>query len=374
MIIKVIGIGRPNRGAELMLAAVKQHLDSHAEEFIVIEGTLSDFWGRFRSKLDRKFGIHVTGSLDWLINLIPLGIRRRFNWFTDSDVSVFLDASGFAYGDKWGADKLKRRLASDLPRWKRLGKKIILLPQALGPFTQPDFKDAVKTVVDLADLVFVRDQESYQYLVAVSGVRSNIILRPDFTNGVTVDTVETSPGQVAIIPNSKMIEMGEVNSLELYVNVMVSAINLVRSAGKSVYLLNHEGERDRAVINAINAALVTPVEVVDPKDPLKIKAVIKNAEVVISSRFHGLVSALSQGVPVIAMGWSHKYEELLNEYDARDYLIKVDAVAMETVLEKLMNDRARVELAKRLSERAEILKDATKKMWQQVDEIILSVH
>ena len=34
-----------------------------------------------------------------------------------------------------------------------------------------------------------------------------------------------------------------------------------------------------------------------------------------------LINALYQSVPVIATGWSHKYEALMNEYSLGDYLI-----------------------------------------------------
>jgi len=41
------------------------------------------------------------------------------------------------------------------------------------------------------------------------------------------------------------------------------------------------------------------------------KAVIGNLEMLIGSRFHSLVLPLSAGAPSFALGWSHKYEELM---------------------------------------------------------------
>ena len=44
------------------------------------------------------------------------------------------------------------------------------------------------------------------------------------------------------------------------------------------------------------------------------KAVIARAKLVVSSRFHGVVSGLVEGVPTLSTSWSHKYDELLKEH------------------------------------------------------------
>jgi polysaccharide pyruvyl transferase WcaK-like protein len=41
----------------------------------------------------------------------------------------------------------------------------------------------------------------------------------------------------------------------------------------------------------------------------------------ISSRFHSLIAGLSQQVPILAIGWSHKYRELLQLFDLEEYCL-----------------------------------------------------
>jgi colanic acid/amylovoran biosynthesis protein len=52
---------------------------------------------------------------------------------------------------------------------------------------------------------------------------------------------------------------------------------------------------------------------------------IATAVIVAGSRFHALLAALSQGVPVIAAGWSHKYLGLLDAYGSADALLELPA-------------------------------------------------
>jgi colanic acid/amylovoran biosynthesis protein len=52
-----------------------------------------------------------------------------------------------------------------------------------------------------------------------------------------------------------------------------------------------------------------------------LKAMIGQCDLVVGSRFHSLVAALSQGVPSVALGWAHKYVELLGDFGQEDLVI-----------------------------------------------------
>ena len=52
-----------------------------------------------------------------------------------------------------------------------------------------------------------------------------------------------------------------------------------------------------------------------------IKNHIASCEVVVASRYHSCVAALSAGVPLMVVGWHYKYEELLHWYGQDDWLL-----------------------------------------------------
>ncbi len=43
---------------------------------------------------------------------------------------------------------------------------------------------------------------------------------------------------------------------------------------------------------------------------------------VVGSRYHALVAALSQGIPCMALSWSHKYRELLKPFGLGKYAVE----------------------------------------------------
>ena len=85
--------------------------------------------------------------------------------------------------------------------------------------------------------------------------------------------------------------------------------------------------------------------------PLQIKAAIAQSKLVIGSRYHALVSALSSDVPVLCLGWSHKYAELMNSFGQEKYMfeapIETDKLIKE-LNELLYNDLKYQEVKKEI--------------------------
>jgi colanic acid/amylovoran biosynthesis protein len=94
---------------------------------------------------------------------------------------------------------------------------------------------------------------------------------------------------------------------------------------------------------------------------------IGGASLVISSRFHGLVNALSQSVPAIGTSWSHKYGQLAADYACPEAIWDIEPpdVAEPRLREWLSDDQL---AARRIALRSKstTLKEATRSMWTEV--------
>lgn len=89
---------------------------------------------------------------------------------------------------------------------------------------------------------------------------------------------------------------------------------------------------------------------------------------VIGSRYHSLVAALSCGVPCIAIGWSHKYAELMAECDSDDCLFSLDGntnaflAKAKQFSDVSQNQTTRLKLRKIAVTKAQSVQD----MWDEV--------
>lgn len=331
MIVKVLGIGRSNRGAELMLEAVTQFVRaSWGTDCRVLTRTSSDRFVKSFLQLARHCPVLLMPyRFADLPSMLPRWFRSFFGVVADADVSVVFDASGFAYGDAWGVSKLRERVVYSIATLKARGTFFYVLPQAFGPFVSIGFSRSLEILVSQADYVFVRDRESYGHLVSAVGQRSNVLLAPDITIGLQAKThLLHTEGDLAVVPNWKILESSVAESEEDYVLFLCSTIELAQGRGYRPFLLNHEGLSDLALIHKVSARLSGAIPVVSGLDALTLKGVLGACRLVVSSRFHAIVSALSQGVPTIAVGWSHKYDELLADFGVSELAVplNVDAV------------------------------------------------
>ena len=95
-----------------------------------------------------------------------------------------------------------------------------------------------------------------------------------------------------------------------------------------------------SLLKKVSSNLEHNIECIIEQNPLKLKSIIKNSKFVVSSRYHGLISSLYQGVPIIATGWSHKYHQLLCEYDIESHMIEyANEHNMKKLLDNMFNDK-----------------------------------
>lgn len=375
MLIEIQGVQCINKGAELMLIAVAQQVRQHLPEASLVLAP-----GRNTRPYEWRVQFDAYQKLGWMPRGYPVGeyiswavpqrIRKAFGLVRHSEIHVILDASGFAYGDQWGALKTIA-MAKAARMIKRQNGSVILLPQAMGPFGGEEISRAFCQIVDNADLVFPRDEESLKHAESVVGARSNVILAPDFTNlvaGEPSEWMERSGGRVAVIPNEKMVSSTLPEKAQAYIPFLIKCIECLEDDGAHPFVLLHESNKDVALAKNLQDSIGRKLDVVSEPDPLKLKGIIGSCSAVISSRFHGLVSALSQGVPAIATGWSHKYSTLMKEYGLAWATIEV-ATSEEDIrsaIERLLRISESPTDREYLVQLGEVQRARTESMWNNV--------
>lgn len=372
MLLELVGVDDVNKGGELMMRTVLERL-----------GDLGDFavghWGgpyakRARLGLYQKLWIRRLGRFGGVPGqLIPDGIRKKYGLVIDDDVDAFLDASGFGYTDQWGARAIETAAALARTRARR-GKAVILLPQAFGPFATRRSRAAASSLVRTASLVYAREPTSLGHLHDLVGDMPHIKLCPDFTNSLTVtprpDLLPVPPQQAcAIIPNYRMVDKAGAASHHDYVDYLARCVERTSRAGLAPFFLIHETDRDADLAEAVARRMGRRVPMLRHADPVAIKGAIAACALVIGSRYHGLVSALSQGVPALGSGWSHKYAALFRDYGFHPAGLVIDtddATELDSKLTPLLDGAVRNALRERLLASSSRQKATVEQMWHEV--------
>lgn len=376
MIIEIRQAGFVNKGAELMLHAVVQKLRAHYPDakltMAPVYGGADDTFEKMqRLNLYPKAWLWRKG-LDFgqLAEFIPKKqLLKRYGLIFNSEVDVVIDAAGFSYSDQWGVNSSKELSASS-KRWKKNGTMLIMLPQAFGPFDHQDIGKYVKRWAKNADLIFARETDSYDYLTKLVGKQSKIKQYSDFTNlvkGTLPENYDVSDKRIALVPNYRMIDKTSKAESEAYLPFMIRCAQYLLDQGKQPFILVHEGVNDQKLAEQISEA-VGGIPIVKATDPLDIKGILGACDATIGSRFHGLVSALSQGVPSLATGWSHKYLRLFEDYDFKDGVVTVMDTdeALYKKIDKIIQPELAEPLKQQLQDKSDYLKKCSEEMWSLV--------
>lgn len=278
-------------------------------------------------------------------------------------IDCVVDFSGFNYSDEWGIRCVRSGLA-----WadycNKHGRPYICLPQAWGPFQLPAIAKGTRQLYRYSSLVYARDKISLSFLKELIGPDSdNVKIAPDMAFlfsgerreagrqallSLGID-IEASP-IVGIAPNMRVYErcngLGAGNE---YIQMLIRiAEHCIHAWDASILLLPHMfslservGKDDRFLCGLIKAGVSDSDRCSTIRTYLPaslIKSVESQLDFMIGSRFHSCVFALASGVPAVALGWSHKYPELMKlvgldgnalihtDFDERRVLMLLDKV------------------------------------------------
>jgi polysaccharide pyruvyl transferase WcaK-like protein len=369
----MVGVEFNNQGAYLMLRAMADEIRTRFSAVPVVAWNNGSAVGRAVAGVSELLPRRVSTRLD-KVGVLRSGERlfSRTSLVLTKDVAAVFDASGFAYGDQWRDSDLSIK-ASRLAYWKQREVPVYMMPQAFGPFEHT--AAPARTAVESSALVFARDPASADYLsgILTPTAASRVIQSPDFTLGVRGSFprgLERYAGHVPIVPNWNIYMRAEQSQRELYIDNLSWIVTELRRRGFRPYGLAHEGNDDVRVLEIIRAR-VGKLDVVRGLNGIELKGLIGTAPLLISGRFHAIVSGLAQAVPTIIHGWSHKYRYLAEDFGVPSLVADplgsrdANAAALDFAVggDKLRGD---------IAERAAILKSRATTMWQQIGDDLAS--
>jgi colanic acid/amylovoran biosynthesis protein len=210
-----------------------------------------------------------------------------------------LDLNTRVLGFSWNGTSNPASLRA-LKRAAQLGAKLMLRDSTSAARAKADGLQAVSLV---SDLVFSATDTD----------------RPD---AIRVLGSDNSVKALAIVNVSGLISK-EMNQVPEYVSI----VNLLVQSGRRVLLLPHvarPGGDDREACHAVWEATAGPnVSIVDELlAPATVRALVKEADVVVTGRMHLAIISLSQGVPALTLSTQGKVEGLMKQMGIPDWCIE----------------------------------------------------
>ena len=387
MIIRVKIGSTTNKGDELMLRAIGERLGQNHR--LLVEG------GKVDDRLSRELGLYrllgsdVSGPILFCKRLVSrpkrtvtstlheMSLRPKrldLGYATAGDAGAVLDASGFVYGDAWGAARAVQ-MAQVFGAYKRRGKPVVLLPQSFGPFTDSELADAFRHLVDHVDLVYARDRQSFEHLTALIGNDSRIREAPDYTCPVAGVMPDGDLGQrdyACIIPNHRMLDSTSGETAGRYLSFLRDCVQGLQKFDLHPVIVLHDVKHDEALALALQETVGRSLEIIAEQDARIVKGVIGKSRLLISSRFHGLMNGLSQEIPCIATEWTHKFRELMRSFGCEDYLVSPleSPSVLEEKIGQLVEGPEREQALGAIRRASSRMQDRVAQMWQEIEQVL----
>lgn len=248
-----------------------------------------------------------------------------------------------------------------LPAWL-LGVPVVKMSQATGPFAGRINRLAARIVLPRVTMTWARGGRTLEHLrdSGIAGIRyaqaDDIAFAHRSEYALTneggpaleqtlaaVQDARTAAGAVVGICPSSVVATRSRAEGGSYEDVLAGLVRDLAAAGHQVVLFPNAtraadplGERnnDLPLIRRVLAAVgevtgPTPMAVDLDVNAVGIKRVIAACDVVLVSRFHAMVGALSLAVPVVVLGWSHKYAEVMARFGLEAQVTDYRALSRE---------------------------------------------
>ena len=300
--------------------------------------------------------------------LVRLGLwrltGRRFSWLVgDRNLEPFrradlvVDLSGDMLTEDYGPHVAYSHFIP-LIKALLLERPLVVLAQSIGPFrfTRP----LAKAILRRADLITVRDPVSRDYLLSLGLAADEVTADLAFALEPVADERTDELWRVlGVTPGAQILGVS--------VSGLVASHHRKRAPGDADFYQEmataldkfaaaHEAEivffphvtgpaaskDDRIVAEQVrNLMTGKSLAVVEDLAPAEIKGMIATTTWFVGCRMHSNIAALSTGVPVAAIAYSHKTLGIMSGLGLQDYVLDVADVTSDAVaglLERVVSD------------------------------------
>ncbi|WP_406632940.1 polysaccharide pyruvyl transferase family protein [Amycolatopsis sp. WGS_07] len=276
--------------------------------------------------------------------LLPAEPRRELQALATADLVVSL-GGGYLNGRADFASDLNI-LFLLLPLWlaERFGVRVVAGPQSYGPFPRRLQRVLVRHVLGRADAVLVREDISRERLTEIGlpphlltrGVDSAFAFETRSDRDWRTTLGIPADARIAIITARQWLdEAGQ----RRYEHALATGVRHLLGRGYHVVLVPQvtcafQGDDDRRTNTRLAAGIDDPrLRVLrdDTFDHRDARALYAEADLVIGTRFHSVIFALTAHVPCLAIEYDHKTTGIMRDLGLERWVVGIDEVRAATL-------------------------------------------
>lgn len=205
---------------------------------------------------------------------------------------------------------------------KLFGKKVMLYANGIGPVSKPGNRRWVRSILNKADVITIREENSYEELVKM-GVKNNncfVTADPVFTmKGVSSDTARELVKKAGIPLDKPMVGVSvrSWRDIDKFSKNLAKLCDIIyEKFDMNLVFIVMQPSKDRKISEKVMAEMKNPSYIFDGEySPLDIMGVISLMDIVLSMRLHTLIFAASQRVPLLGFVYDPKIEYYLNKFE-----------------------------------------------------------
>lgn len=346
-----------NKGASAMLESAMQTLNKEFGEKN-IEYTLLSMYPKADSEQNTYKNLKIVKASplelgivinSWaLLHRVLPPLRNKIEEQSEAvkalvEADVLLDQGGITFVD--GREKfLLYNVASVLPALNT-HTPVVKCAQALGTFKNPInrmvsdiFLPKMKHIVSrgaithgyLSDLELDNVTEGADYAFLLELEKKDV---ESAKKKYDVKFFKHDKEVIGVSPSQVMRGKVDKNEEGQYVKTMVEYLNKLHEKGYKTVLIAHSvrsntdklHNNDLPLCKEVYAGLEKPEMCLFLDSELssqELRYFISLCDVFVASRFHAMVSSLAMLVPTLVVGWSHKYKEVLDMFEAGKWALE----------------------------------------------------
>lgn len=236
------------------------------------------------------------------------------------------------------------------------GVPLVLFTQSMGPFSDPENQRRLRRIVDEAALVLLRDERSRGHVLqlGVADERLHVVadsvfvlVEPHVLEAAKARRLGATPRAAVSVRNWAHFRTRDASEgMEAYRRSVAACVDtLVESGFEVTFLSTCQGIPEYWIDDSHEAREVSRYVSVEARgrveidsrfhDPLELRRVLGEYDLVVATRMHAAVLALSAGTPVFPIAYEFKTTELFTRLGCADFVQDIETIEPSSVIKGL---------------------------------------